>query len=597
MKKIIVVSLLVLFIPFLASANVSQISLFGEPKYKKGFSHFAYVNPNAPKKGRIVLPAYGGFDNFNPYIFKGIASPEVAALTTDTLGVTSVDDISTVYPLIAKKFELPSDKSFVGFILDENAKFHDGSKITADDVAFSFDALINKGSPLYKVYYQDVENYKILSDKHIRFYFKKNSENRELPLILAGLPVFSKKYWENKDFSKPELKPQMGNGPYKVSRFEQGKYIILERVKDYWAKDLPSRKGFFNFDEIRYDYYQDTTITLQALFAGNIDAREEYIAKIWVNGYDNDLVKKGDIQKREFNHNKTANLQNFGFNLRKDKFKDARVRKAIGLAFNFEWANEKLFYNQYKRINSYFTNSGMEAKGLPSSEEIEVLQKFDKILPDYVFLTPAPEPIVTENFIKQRENLREAVKLLKEAGYDFVDGKMTNLKTGEKLRFEILSNSANGATFTRVMLPFLHNLKKIGIEATFRNLEVNVFKNRLDNFDFDMAILNFGISQMPGNEQLEMWGSSSADVKGSYNLLGIKNPVVDKLIMQMLSARNKQDYQSYIKALDRVLRHEYYMIPQWYSPTQRVAYKDKFGMIDNDLKIGFQPFTWWIKDE
>ncbi len=578
-------------------AAEKQISLFGAPKYAAGFSHFDYVNPQAPKQGTVVFPAYGGFDNFNPYIFKGIASPEAAALTTDTLGVGSADDVSTVYPLIAKEFEMPKDKSYVGFILDERAKFHDGSPILAEDVAFSFDALIQKGSPLYKIYYQDVLNYKVLSPRHIRFYFKPGSQNRELPLILAGLPVFSKKYWEGKDFAKPELVPQLGNGPYKISKFEPGKYIVLERVKDYWAADLPSRKGFFNFDEVRYDYYQDTTVTLQALFSGDIDAREEYVAKIWVSGYDNNLVKNGIVQKKEFAHNKTANLQNFGFNLRKEKFKDARVREAIGLAFNFEWANEKLFYNQYRRLNSYFTNSGMEAVDKPAGKELQILKKYEKQLSPEIFKESVPVMPVNPDFKAQRENLRRAVKLLNDAGYDFIDGKMTNLKTGEALEFEILSNSANGAVFTRVMLPFLQNLKKIGIQATFRNLEVNVFKNRLDNFDFDIAILTFGISQMPGNEQMEMWGSKAAYVNGSYNLLGLQNPVVDGLISEMITAQGKEDYQAHIKALDRVLRFGHYMIMQWYSPVQRVAYRNKFGMAESEIKTGFQPFTWWLKNE
>lgn len=599
MKTSIVASLLACFWAFsLQAAEVkitNRLPLYGEAKYNSRFANFEYVNAEAPKGGRIVMPAYGGFDNFNPFIFKGIAAPEAADLTLDSLGSVPIDDTSTAYPLIAEKFELPSDNSFVGFLLDPRARFHDGTPITADDVVFSFKALVEKGSPLYKIYYGDVERAEKISKHHVRFIFKKGTDNKELPLILAQLKVFPSRYYQDKDFAKPELKPIPGNGPYKVSKFEAGKYIVLERVKDYWAIDLPSRKGFYNFDEIRYDYYQDTTVTLQALFSGNIDVREEYIAKNWVTGYNNEQIKSGKVIKENMEHNQAATLQNFAFNLRREKFQDKRVRKAIGLAFNFEWANDKLFYGQYKRLYSYFTNTGMEASELPQGKELELLQQFHQQLPEEVF-SQAPKNPQHHDFMETRKHLREAVRLLQEAGYDFVDGKMTNLKTGEALQFEVLSNSANGSTFTRVMLPFIDNLKKIGIEANFRNLEVNIFKNRLDNFDFDMAILSFGVSNMPGNEQKEMWGSQSANVKGSYNMLGVQNAVVDKLIGEVIRARHKNDYEAAVKALDRVLLNEYYMIPQWYSPYSRVAYRNKFGHPQTDIKTGFMPHSWWMKE-
>lgn len=573
-----------------------SLPLYGQAKYASGFRHFDYASPLAQKGGRIVMPAYGTFDNFNPFIFKGIASTEAAALTLDALGVVPADDYSTVYPLIAKKFETSPKNDMVGFILDERARFHDGSPITADDVIFSFNALIEKGAPLYKVYYADVERAEKINDRHVRFIFKKGSRNKELPLILSQLKIYSAKDWEGKDFAKPVLQAPLGSGPYVIDRFEAGKYVVFKRDKNYWAQDLPSRKGFFNFDEVRYDYYQDTTVTLQALFAGNIDLREEYIAKIWTTGYDNDIVKSGKVKKEEFAHNQTAILQNFAFNIRRPKFSDKRVRQAIGLAFNFEWANEKLFHNQYRRLYSYFTNSGMEASGKPEGKELALLNKYRGQLDDNVF-GEAPKPPVVTDYMAERENLRTAVKLLNEAGYDFVDGKMTNLKTGEPLEFEILSNTANGATFTRVMLPFFKNLEKIGIKARFRNLDVSVVKNRLDNFDFDMAIISFPVSQMPGNEQKEMWGSAAADIKGSFNLIGIKNPVADDLINKLVQADKKDDYIAAVKALDRVLLNEYYLIPQWYSPHNRVAFRNKFEYPQTGSKVGFQPYSWWLKEE
>ena len=506
-----------------------------------------------------------------------------------------VDDHTTVYPLIAKQFELPDDHSFIGFILDERARFHDGSPITADDVIFSFNALVEKGAPLYKVYYGDVERVEKINDRQVRFYFKPESQNKELPLILSQFKIYAAKDFAGKDFAKPELRAPLGNGPYKLARFGPGKFIELERVKDYWAKDLPSRKGFFNFDRVRYDYYQDTTVTLQALFAGAIDMREEYIAKIWVTGYNNDKVKNGQVVKEAIEHNNPAILQSFAFNIRRPKFADRRVREAIGLAFNFDWANDRLFYNQYRRLYSYFTNTGMEATGLPQGREKELLLPYKEQLPPSVFNKEFANPRHPD-FKASRENLRRAVRLLKEAGYDFVDGKMTNLKTGEPLAFEILSNSANGSSFTRVMLPFIDNLKKIGVKAVFRNLEVNIFKNRLDNFDFDMAIVSYGVSRMPGNEQREMWGSRSADAKGSYNVIGIKNPVVDALIEGLIRAQEKEDYEAHVRALDRVLLNEHYVIFQWYSPYNRVAYQNKFGHPQSKIKAGYQPFTWWMKE-
>lgn len=584
-----------LFLPLAAEAALNRIALYGEAKYPADFTHFDYVNPNAPKGGRIVMPEYGGFDNFNPFIFKGSASGTVASLIWDTLGYSPLDDVATVYPLIAKEFELPEDKSYVGFILDENARFADGSPVTADDVIFSFNSLIEKGAPIYRVYYADVESVQKINDRHVRFIFKPNSQNKELPLILSQLNIFSKKDWENRDFAKPSLQIPLGNGPYKIKSFQTGKYIVLERNPDYWGQNLPSRKGFFNFDEIRIDYYQDTTVTLQALFSGNIDVREEYIAKIWATGYDNDLVKSSKVIKKAIEHHNPAILQHFAFNLRRPEFQDKRVRRAIDLAFNFEWANEKLFYGQYQRLYSYFTNTDMEATGLPSALEKEILEEYRDDLSDDVFNKPFLLPDNSTPY-KLRQNLKLAVKLLNEAGYDFVDGKMTNLKTGEPLEFEILSNSANGSTFTRVMLPFIANLQKIGIKATFRNLEVNVFKNRMDNFDFDVAIMSYRMSSMPGNELKEMFGSKSADVKGSYNIMGIKNPVVDSLIDKVVTAQDKQHYEAYLKALDRVLLSEYYLIFQWYSKFNRVGYQNKFGIPQTDIKTGYQPFTWWSKE-
>ena len=539
------------------------------------------------------MPAYGTFDNFNPYIFKGTASSEVAMLTLDSLGITPADDLGSVYPLIAEKFELPKDKSYVGFFINPKARFVDGTPITADDVIFSFYSLIDKGAPIYKFYYQDVERVEKVSSLHIRFYIKPNAKNRELPLILSGLKIFSKKDFEGRDFATPSLRVPLGNGPYKVKSFEAGKYVVFERVNDYWAKDLPTRKGFFNFDEIKYDYYQDTTVTLQALFSGNIDMRYEYIAKTWATGYDNDIIKSGKIKKQALAHNRPANNQFFAFNIRKDKFSSYHTRKAIELAFNFEWANKNLFYNQYERLNSFFTNTPYKATLVPKDLELEVLEQYKELLPEDIFVTPVDE-IFRDDALSDRENLKLAVEHLKKGGYDFVNEKMCNLKIGEPLEFEVVINSANGHTFTRVLLPFIENLRKIGIKATTRVLEINTYKNKLDKFDFDVIVGGYGGVSIPGTEQKILWGSESADVIGSNNIIGVKNDVVDLLLNKIVEEEDNNLYMAYVRALDRVLLFNHYVIFNWHSPTDRIAYWDKFEYPSNSPSIDIN--TWWMKD-
>jgi len=598
MKKIIASSVFLCLLGMrIADAAVyDYIALYGEAKYTDNFTAFDYVNPVAPQGGKIVLPAYGTFDNFNPYIFKGVAATFVAPLSQETLGFSPSDDPFTVYPLLAEKFELPEDRSYVGFILNKNARFSDGTPVKADDVIFSFKAITEKGSPVYKMYYRDVARVEKVNEYEVRFYFNPDSQNKELPLILSQFSIFSAKDWQGKDFSKPRLEAPLGSGPYLVKNFQVNKFVELQKNPAYWGRKLPVRRGFFNFDTIRYDYYQDTTVTLQALFAGTIDAREEYIAKIWMTGYDNDLINSGKIKKAALEHHNPATLQNFAFNLRRQKFQDRKVREAINLAFNFEWANEKLFYGQYRRLSSYFTNTGMEATGVPTGKEREILEKYKELLPEDVF-TKSYEPVVYSDIYNPRPNLKKAVSLLQQAGYDFKDGVMTGIKTGEPLEFEVLSNSANGSSFTKVMLPFIDNLRKIGIKAVFRNLEVNIFKNRLDDFDFDMAIVSYPVSSLPGNEQREYWGSESAAVKGSNNVIGIRNPVVDELIKGLIAAQKKEEYVAYVKALDRVLKSETYMIFQWYSPYDRVGYWDKFGIPENADNVGFQPYIWWSEEK
>lgn len=578
-----------------ATIIANHISINKTPKYNNQFSHFDFVAPDAPKKGSITLPAYGTFDNFNPFIFKGTASTEAVALTLDSLGVSPADDTETVYPLIAEKFEIPADKSFIGFFINPKARFSDNSPVTADDVLFSFNSLINKGSPIYKFYYADVEKVAKLSPYHVRFYFKPETKNRELPLILSSLKIFSAKDFQNKEYDKPTLTPPLGSGPYIIKDFEAGKHITFTRNPDYWAKDLPTRKGFFNFDKIKYDYYQDTTVSLQALFAGNIDLRSEYIAKAWATGYNNALINDGKIKKQAVKHNRPATIQFFAFNTRKEKFSDIRVRQALSYAFNFPWANKNLFFNQYQRLNSYFANTRFVAKGIPREQELDILLTLKDKLPGNIFTTPV-ENINRNDSLSDRENLKLAVKLLNEAGYDFINEKMCNTKTGEPLEFKIIINAANGNAFTRVLLPFIENLRKIGIKASSQILEMNTYKNKLDKFDFDIIVGGISGIYMPGTEQKDLWGSASADIEGSNNLMGIKNDAVDTLTKKLIETEDNSTYTATVRALDRVLRFNHYVIFNWYSDVDRIAFWDKFAYPENDYNLGADINTWWIKD-
>ena len=591
--------LLLLILPNIAFANKitisDYVSISNAPKYDRSFKNFEYVNPNAPKKGSITLPAYGTFDNFNPYIFKGTASIEAVDLTLDSLGFTPADDVETAYPLIAEKFEQPADKSFIGFFINPKAKFHNNTPITADDIIFSFNALITKGAPIYKFYFSDIDRVEKLSSRHVRFYFKPDTKNRELPLIITSLKIFSAKDYQNREFDKPSLIPPLGNGPYTIKNFEAGQYVTFKLNPNYWAKDIPTRRGFYNFDEIKYDYYQDTTVTLQALFSGNIDMRYEYIAKSWKTGYNNELIKQGKIQKQAIKHNKPATIQFFAFNTRKNKFKQPKVRQAIGLAFNFPWANKNLFFGEYKRLYSYFANTRFAATHIPYGIEKEILQNLENPLPEEILTKPIEE-LFRNDELSDRENLKIATSLLKEAGYDFINEKMCNLETGEPLEFEIVINSANGNAFTRVLLPFIENLRKIGITAKTRILETNTYKNKLDKFDFDIIVGGYRGLHLPGNEQKDLWGSQSANIESSNNIIGIENPLIDELIQKIIETEDNLLYTAYVKALDRVLLFNHYTIFNWYSDADRIAYWDKFDFPKNNLDTGVNIYTWWLKD-
>jgi len=572
-----------------APAPVHGLAMHGAPKYSAGFSHFDYVDPNAPKGGEIRLAETGGWDSLNPFIVKGEA-PGGADLPFETLMVESADEPFSEYGLLAETIEMPADRSWVAFTLRPQARWHDGKPITADDVVFSFNILKTKGHPRFRFYYAAVDKVEKVAERKVRFSFKPG-DNRELPLILGQLPVLPKHYWKGRDFAATTLEPPLGSGPYKAGPFETGRSVTWVRVKDYWGADLPVRRGQYNFDRVRYDSYRDTTVALEAFKAGEYDWRLESEAKKWATGYqDWSALKDGRGFKVDFPNQRPAGLQGYVYNLRRPLFQDPKVREALALAFDFEWTNKTLFYGQYKRTGSFFANSEMAATGLPGPKELEVLEPLRDKLPPQVF-TQTYKPPETEGDGNIRANLRAAMRLLEEAGWTVQNGKL--VKDGHPFVFEILLVQP---VWERIALPFARNLERLGIEATVRVVDTAQYKNRVDQYDYDMVVQVWGQSSSPGNEQASFWGSAAADAVGGQNLAGIKNPAVDALVAALIAAPDRETLVARCRALDRVLLWNHYVIPQWYLGVDRVAWWDKFGRPDIVPASGIRPLAWWSKD-
>ncbi|MGC2856813.1 extracellular solute-binding protein [Novispirillum sp. DQ9] len=566
---------------------VHAMAMHGEPKYGPGFEHFAYVNPQAPKGGQLRMFAVGSFDNLNPFILRGSAAVG-SGLAYDALLTSSADEAFTEYGLIVESLEVPEDRSWVIFTLRPEARFHDGHPITADDVVFTFNVLKEKGAPHYRFYYADVAKVETLGERRVKFTFG-GGVNQELPLIIGQMPVLPEHYWKDRDFAATTLEPPLGSGPYRVKSFEPGRFIVYERVKDWWGKDLAVSKGFYNFDEIRYDYFRDTTVALEAFKSGAYDLRVENIAKEWATGYDFPARAQGRVILREFEHDMPSGMQGFAFNLRRPLFQDARVRQALAHAFDFEWSNQNLFYGQYRRTGSYFDNSELASDGPPGPAELALLEPLRGTVPDDVF-TKVYEPPSTQAAGGLRANLRIAMALLKEAGWEVRDGALVNGQTGQPFVFEILLSSP---TWERISLPFAQNLKRLGIQANVRTVDSAQYENRMNSFDFDMAVTVWGQSLSPGNEQRNYWGSEAAGQEGSQNYAGIQSPAIDALIAKVITAGDRDDLITAVKAMDRVLLWNHLVIPHWHIPYTRVAFWDKFGMPADVPMQGVQLFSWW----
>lgn len=564
------------------------LAMHGEAKYGPDFTHFDYVNPDAPKGGDVRLSAIGTFDTLNQFTLKGVPAAGIGLLF-DSLVESSVDEAFTEYGLIAETIEVPDDRSWVAFTLRPEARFHDGSPITVEDVIFTMETLQTKGHPRYRAYYANIEKGVKVGERKVKFSFS-GGENHELPLIVGQIPVLSKAYWADKDFEKTTLDAPLGSGPFQVARVDAGRSITYRRVKDYWAANLPVKRGRHNFGTLRYDYYRDQTVALEAFKAGEYDFRVETSSKQWATAYDIAAVKDGLINVKEIPHENSTGMQGFIYNTRRTIFQDPKVREALAYAFDFEWTNKTLFYGAYTRTSSFFSNTELASRELPTSQELEILEPYRDRVPEQVF-SKTYQPPTTDGSGKIRKQLRTAFDLLKRAGWVIKNKKLVNEKTNQPMQFEILLVSP---AFERIVLPFKKNLERLGINVTVRTVDVAQYQKRVDTFDFDMMVNVFGQSLSPGNEQRDYWSAAKADIEGSRNLIGIKDPVVDELIDLIISAPDRDSLIYRTRALDRVLLWGHYVIPQWYLQSNRVAYWDKFGRPQTTPKYGLGFDAWWL---
>ncbi|WP_414158305.1 extracellular solute-binding protein [Pseudomonas sp. BNK-45] len=573
------------------AAPQHALTLYNEaPKYPASFQHFDFVDPQAPKGGTFRMAGFGSFDSLNPFISKGVPEQNIG-LIYDTLMTQSLDEPFTEYGLVAGKIEKAPDNSWVRFYLRPEARFNDGQPIRAEDVVFSFQTLMSAGSPLYRGYYADVDQ--VIAEDPLRVLFKfKHNNNRELPLILGQLTVLPKHWWESRDFAKSNLEVPLGSGPYRVTAVKAGRSIRYERVKDYWGRDLPVNRGFYNFDVITSDYYRDNTVALEALKAGQFDYWLEISAKNWANAYNIPAVAQGRLIKEQIANGNPTGMQGFVFNTRRPMFQDVRVRHALSLLLDFEWSNKQLFNGAYTRTRSYFENSEMAATGLPGPEELAILEPLRGKIPPQVF-DQAFSPSVCDGSGMIRAQQRQAYQLLQEAGWRIVDDKMVDAQ-GKPVVIEFLLAQTE---FERVLLPFKRNLADLGIDLVIRRVDVSQYITRVRSRDFDMIVGSFPQSNSPGNEQREFWMSSSADKPGSRNYIGLKDPAIDSLVESLINADSRSSLVAHAKALDRVLQWGYYVIPNWHIKTWRVAYWDHIGHPQVAPKYDIGINTWWIKPD
>ncbi len=569
---------------------------FGDIKYPPGFRHFEWASPDAPKGGELELVPplrITNFDKYNPYTLKGTAPPGTGLLF-ESLLTGSMDEPTTAYGLLAEDVEVPADAMSATFRIHPAARFHDGTPVMAADVKHSFDMLMSKqAAPQYRVVFGDVKQATVLAPRTVRFEFKR--ANAELPLMVGGLPVFSRKWGEGKPFDQIVLDIPIASGPYRIGRLNFGRDITYERDPNYWARDLNVRRGLYNFDRITYKIYKDTTAQTEAFKAGEFDYLRTFSAREWARTYVGKKFDSGELIKIELPTKNAGDFQGFLINTRRAKFKDPRVRQALGLAFDFEWMNRQMMYNAYTRVRGFFNASDFEAKGLPGPDELRVLEPLKKDLPAQVFTDEVPLPPSTHPPGSLRENLRKARDLLAAAGWTYRDGALRNAK-GEPFTLEYLDSGGG----ERLVAPYFQALAKLGIEGEYRRADFALIRKRLDVFDFDLFTVRIPGSEAPGSELLDRFGSGSADIEGSSNLMGIKDPAIDALVNLAVASRTRPELVARLRALDRVLRHSHFVVPQWYSSTFRIAYRAGKFEQPKVMPQYYQPedwviSTWWKK--
>jgi microcin C transport system substrate-binding protein len=582
------------FAPALALAEPRHgLSAFGELKYPTDFTHFSYVNPGAPKGGEISTlrtVANNSFDSFNAFVLKGDPAQGLDRHLFDTLMVRAYDEPDAVYGLVAETADVAADGLSVVFRLRPEARFSDGTPVTADDVAYSFEALKADGDPSFRVSLRDVVSATALDTHTVKYEF--TGENaRDLPITVALLPVLSRAFYQTQEFKKADLTEPMASGPYKIGKYRQGSFITYVRRDDYWAKDLPVNRGRHNFGRIKYLYFTDRNAGMLAFKGADYDLREEFTSKTWATEYTFPAVTKGWVKIDLLPDATPSGTQGYFINTRREKFADIRIRQAIDLAFDYEWINRNIFYGAYARTDSFFENSDMQATGLPSAGELAVLEPFRDRLPPEVFAEPYVPP-VTDGSGRLRKSIRKAGKLLDAAGWKTAaDGIRQNV-AGDRLTLEILMFSRS---FDRVNGPYVENLKLLGIEAKMRLVDSAQFQRRVEDFDFDVTTSRFGLRPTPGAEMRNYWTTSSADIKGSRNLAGINNPVIDALTEKVIGAGSRADLVDAARALDRVLRAGNYWVSHWYLPSHRIAWYDKFSRPDTKPPYDRAILdTWWF---
>ncbi len=572
------------------------MSTFGDLKYGSDFTQFDYVNVNAPVGGTVRLRDLGSFDNLNPFILKGIRLRGMGAvamfLPFESLMTGTADEPDSLYGLIAESVDVGPGKAWVTFKLRPEARWHDGSPITVDDVIYSFNILKEQGRPSYRIQYADIASVEAVGADSVTFTFTEDSIKRDLPAVAAGMPILSKDYYETVEFDKTTFDPPMGSGPYRIKSADPGRSIVYERVREYWGWHLPVNRGRYNFGEIRFDFYRDRTVAFEAFKAGDYDFREEFTSKTWATGYDFPAVADGRVIKVRIPDQSPANRQWFVLNTRLAKLSDPRVRQAVGLTFDFEWTNENLFYGIYDRLNSIYQNTPMAAQSPPNEAEIALLEPHRDNLPAGLFEGVMTQ-LATDGSGNIRESLRTATRLLEDAGWTVEDGELRN-QAGERLELEFLLISPS---FERIIAPMVTNLERLGIAARIRIVDSAQYANRLQSFDFDITTIAFGTPMTPGIGERNFWGSAAAAAEGSINYGGIADPVIDDLLEHLAAATDRTSLTVAARAIDRVLMWNHYLIPQWFRSDHTVAYWAIFGRPDNPppFALGFLD-TWWIDE-